>query len=135
MHELSLATAIVDQVRAELRADDETVTAIRVRIGALAAVVPEAMCLAFDVATADTALAGAALEMDTVPARARCDICADVFDVGTPPLLWCPHCAAPASTLVSGRELQIVEVRVAEPGDEDPPWGRSRSPQPSEGAL
>jgi hydrogenase nickel incorporation protein HypA/HybF len=114
VHELSIATAIVERAGELARADGtESVSAVTVRVGELAGVVPEALDFAFEVARDGTALAGARLVVERVPARAWCEPCAEEFPVGMPPFFWCPGCDRPAPTLRSGRELQITGIEPA----------------------
>lgn len=111
MHELSIATAIVEQAEEIARADGaDRVTAVTVRVGELAGVVPDALHFAFEVARDGTALAGADLVVEEVTARAWCGGCAEEFAVGMPPFFWCPRCDRPSQELRSGRELEITGV-------------------------
>jgi hydrogenase nickel incorporation protein HypA/HybF len=73
MHELSLASAIVE-------ACDERACGTRVRrvcllVGALSCVLPESLTFCFEVAAKGTALEGASLEIEMVPAASRCRDC------------------------------------------------------------
>ena len=61
MHELGIALEIVD--RAEARADGATVQRVVVEVGAMTAVLPDALRFAWDVVVEGTALAGATLEI------------------------------------------------------------------------
>ncbi|MEU8033253.1 hydrogenase maturation nickel metallochaperone HypA [Streptomyces sp. NPDC049099] len=111
MHELSIATAIVEQAEEIARADGvDRVTAVTVRVGELAGVVPDALCFAFEVARDGTPLAGARLVVEQVTAHAWCGGCAEEFAVGMPPFFWCPRCDRPSQELRSGRELEITAV-------------------------
>ncbi|MFS4106608.1 hydrogenase maturation nickel metallochaperone HypA [Streptomyces sp. PD-S100-1] len=111
MHELSIASAIVERAGELALADGvETVSAVTVRVGELSGVVPDALDFAFEVAREGTALAGARLVVEQVPARAYCEACAAEFAVGMPPFFWCPHCDRPSRDLRTGRELEIVRV-------------------------
>ncbi|MFF3399432.1 hydrogenase maturation nickel metallochaperone HypA [Streptomyces sp. NPDC002659] len=114
MHEMSIAVAVVDQVeQAAAEAGDVTaVTSVRLHVGELAGVVPDALSFCFELACAGTVLEGAELVTEFVPARARCEPCADEWAVGMPPQLCCPVCAKATDELLSGRELQIVGVQV-----------------------
>lgn len=115
MHELSIATALVEQAEAvSRRHGDAAVATVRVRVGELAGVVADALRFSFDVARAGTAAATALLVVEDVPALARCAPCGVTFSVGSPPLLWCPHCDAATSGVVSGRELEITAVELHE---------------------
>ncbi|MFD8305158.1 hydrogenase maturation nickel metallochaperone HypA [Streptomyces sp. NPDC059690] len=111
MHELSIATAIIERADELARADGtQTVSAVTVRVGELAGVVPDALDFAFEVARDGTPLAAARLVVEQVPAQAYCGPCAEEFAVGMPPFFWCPRCDQPSSELRSGRELEIIGV-------------------------
>ncbi|MGW2424023.1 hydrogenase maturation nickel metallochaperone HypA [Streptomyces sp. NPDC001709] len=114
MHELSIATAIVEQAEEIARADGAGgVSSVTVRVGELAGVVPDALDFAFEVAREGTALAGARLVVAHVAAQAYCTPCAEEFAVGMPPFFWCPRCDRPSQELRSGRELEITDVAPA----------------------
>lgn len=114
MHELSIATAIVERADELARAEGtDRVAAVTVRVGELAGVVPDALSFAFEVAREGTALAGARLVVEQVTAYAYCVPCDQEFPVGMPPFFWCPHCDRPSQDLRSGRELEITGI---EPG-------------------
>ncbi|MFJ8538341.1 hydrogenase maturation nickel metallochaperone HypA [Streptomyces sp. NPDC093591] len=111
MHELSIATAIIERADELARADGTgTVSAVTVRVGELAGVVPDALDFAFEVARDGTALAAARLVVEEVPAQAYCGPCAEEFPVGMPPFFWCPRCDRPSTELRSGRELEIIGI-------------------------
>ncbi|MBV7697822.1 hydrogenase maturation nickel metallochaperone HypA [Streptomyces sp. TRM70350] len=112
MHELSIATAIIERAGELARADGtDAVAAVTVRVGELSGVVPEALDFAFEVARAGTALADAKLVVESVPAHAWCEPCAEEFAVGMPPFFWCPGCDRPSTALRSGRELEITDIQ------------------------
>jgi hydrogenase nickel incorporation protein HypA/HybF len=109
MHEVSLTACIVDSIRERL--PDERVTRVRLRIGALIAVEPEALRFCFDVCTRGTLLEGAALEIEEVAARGRCRACGDEGDLdGGLPLC---RCGSADLDLLAGGELRIREVEIA----------------------
>ncbi|MFF8375776.1 hydrogenase maturation nickel metallochaperone HypA [Streptomyces sp. NPDC015661] len=126
MHEMSLAVAVVDQVEAAAKSHGAVgVTSVELDVGELAGVVADALAFCFELACAGTVLEGAELITRTVPGTARCEPCAADWAVGMPPRLLCPRCGAAAGELLSGRELQIRQVRWAGP---DTPHGRHRQP-------
>ncbi|MEV6703799.1 hydrogenase maturation nickel metallochaperone HypA [Streptomyces sp. NPDC051453] len=127
MHEMSIAMAVVGQVQeaAELNGGVTSVTSVRLQVGELAGVVPDALAFCFELACAETLLEGAELVTESVPGRARCAPCADEWAVGMPPRLCCPRCGEPTPELLSGRELQIVSVRW-----EEEPAARQRTCEP-----
>jgi len=123
MHEMSVALAVVDQVEeAAARAKDVTaVRSVRLQVGELAGVVPDALAFSFELACAGTLLEGAELITEAVPGRARCTSCAHEWAVGMPPRLTCPACGGTQTDLLAGRELQIVDVHWEQAGPAHPP--------------
>ncbi|MFF1601582.1 hydrogenase maturation nickel metallochaperone HypA [Streptomyces mirabilis] len=113
MHEMSLAMAVIGQVEeAAQRAGDVTaVRSVRLQVGELAGVVPDALSFCFELACAGTVLEGAELVTEAVPGRARCAPCAHEWAVGMPPALTCPRCGGSTTQLLTGRELQILSVQ------------------------
>lgn len=129
MHEMSLAAAVVEQVERTARdAGATAVTRVRLRVGELAGVVPDALAFCFALACAGTLLEGAELVAEPVAARARCPSCAEVWAAGMPPQLWCPACGGSGTELLCGRELQIADASwVCRPERE-----RTHRPSPEE---
>ncbi|MDH6627740.1 hydrogenase nickel incorporation protein HypA/HybF [Streptomyces sp. LBL] len=127
MHEMSVALAVVDQVaEAAARAGDVTaVRSVRLQVGELAGVVPDALAFSFELACAGTLLEGAELITEAVPGRARCTPCAHEWAVGMPPRLTCPECGGARTDLLTGRELQILDVHWEDGG---PPHAPTREP-------
>ena len=109
MHELSITRSVVAIV-AE-RAAGQRVTRVRLEIGRLSAVVPDAIRFCFDLCAATTPLAGAALQIDEIPGRGRCDACCAEFAL-TMPAGRCPRCGAGSLRLISGQEMNIKEMEV-----------------------
>jgi hydrogenase nickel incorporation protein HypA/HybF len=108
MHELAIAESIVDAVCE--RAAGRTVHRVTIRIGALTAVVPEAMHFCFDLAVEGTVADGATLEIEQRPGRARCRDCGAEVTLADLILL-CP-CGSADLAVTAGRELQIVSMEV-----------------------
>ncbi|MFI6697665.1 hydrogenase maturation nickel metallochaperone HypA [Streptomyces sp. NPDC050509] len=108
MHELSITQSVVDAVCE--RAAGRPVRTVRLRVGALTAVVPDAMRFCFDLTTAGTVAEGALLEIDQPPGTAHCRACEQDFTL-TDLVLLCP-CGSADVNITSGRELQIVSMRV-----------------------
>ena len=75
MHEVSIMESAVSMaVETARKSGSDRVLAVRLRVGVLSGVVPEALRFAFDVVCQGTPAEGAALEMELVPAAAgaRC---------------------------------------------------------------
>jgi hydrogenase nickel incorporation protein HypA/HybF len=108
MHELAITESLVSTVAD--RVGDAKVRRIRLLVGRLSGVLPDAMMFCFDVCAKGTALEGARLEIDEVAARARCRECRRE-SVIEDPIPLCP-CGSPDIALLSGKELRIQEVEV-----------------------
>jgi hydrogenase nickel incorporation protein HypA/HybF len=110
MHELSITrntVAIVSE-----HAHGRRVLRVRLQIGQLSAIQPEAIRFCFDVCTADTLLAGATLEIDEVPGRARCTHCGETIAL-TVPTGRCPACGTGSLQIIAGEEILIREIETA----------------------
>jgi hydrogenase nickel incorporation protein HypA/HybF len=109
VHEMALTQNVVDAVCEH--AAGRRVHSVRLQIGALCAVVPDAMKFCFDLATEGTLAHGARLDLDMRPARAHCRDCGTDFEVPDPILL-CP-CGSADVELRSGNELIILSMEVS----------------------
>jgi hydrogenase nickel incorporation protein HypA/HybF len=108
MHELSIAQSVVAAVCD--RAGERRVHSVRVRIGALTAVVPEAMQFCFGLAVEGTVADGARLDIEHRPGTLHCRECgADTALADL--ILLCP-CGSADVSVTAGRELQIVSMEV-----------------------
>lgn len=112
MHELSLAVQLVQTAEDAARAAHaKRVTAVVLRVGVLSGVAEDALRFAFDVATADTLLAGATLDIRRVPVTVHCRRCGVVELLGLQ-LFCCPRCDTPSADVRSGRELELESLEV-----------------------
>jgi hydrogenase nickel incorporation protein HypA/HybF len=118
MHEMSIAQNIVDiigQYVPEEQAD--AVRLLRVRVGRMAGIVPDSLDFCFSAIVGGTPLGRARLDFEEVEVRSRCGSCGAVFFVEGAQFL-CPQCGSADVKLISGTELQVVEIEVAdEPGE------------------
>ena len=89
--------------------------AIRVRVGEMAGVVADSLDFCFSAIRDGTPCAGAYLAIERVPARARCRGCDTEFPLERP-VFQCPSCRGTSVALVSGSELQVVDVELEELG-------------------
>jgi hydrogenase nickel incorporation protein HypA/HybF len=112
MHELSIASAILDAVRNEAEKHPGAhVSKVGVRIGALSGVEPEALSFGFTALVQGTTLEPLALEIEPVPRSQRCPACDFTFAVLEESLA-CPRCRCDATTLAGGEELDLAYVEV-----------------------
>jgi len=115
MHEMSIARSIIDIVEQELAAHGGgRLQTVNITVGKLAAVAPEQLAWWFTIMVAETDMAGATLNVNTVPLGYRCASCGHEF-VSEEMALTCPECGAEHPELVSGRELAVESLEV---GDE-----------------
>ena len=84
---------------------------IRLRIGALSGVVPDALEFAFEALVPGTAAEGARLAVDHVPARFWCATCKREFEAQD---LFsdCPDCHTPSGELRAGREMEVASLEI-----------------------
>jgi len=112
MHELSLSQGIVDLVRDQAAANGaRRVLRVRIAIGALSHVEPDAIEFGFDVVSRGTPAEGAILEIDRPPGRARCLPCDAEVTIATRDQP-CPRCGTHRWVLVGGDELRVLELEV-----------------------
>jgi len=112
MHELSIMASALDLALAQAtKAGALRLHAIRLRIGALSGVVPEALEFAFEGLTPGTLAEGARLIIEDVPARFWCGPCGAEFH-SEDLIAECPNCHQPSGELRAGRELEIVSIEV-----------------------
>ena len=109
VHEMALTQSVVDTVCEH--AAGRRVHSVRLEIGALCAVVPDAMQFCFELATEDTVAAGARLDLDVCPACAHCRSCGTEFE--SPDLILLCPCGSADVQLLSGRELRILSMEVS----------------------
>ncbi len=107
MHELSLVTGIVGILEeSAARHGVRRITMVRLRVGELTAALPDQLRFCFQVVSDRPLLVGARLEIEQVPAMARCRRCEYEFPIGQGSLT-CPTCGTPGARFVTGTELVV----------------------------
>ena len=115
MHELSLAISILEIVSQEIRTrfgervTDGRCDSVVVRLGKLSSVEPETLEFAWEVARQDSPFPQARLEIETVPVRARCGLCGEVFELDTESGQ-CARCGAAPFRIFEGREIEVSRI-------------------------
>ena len=85
---------------------------LRVRVGALSGVVPEALRFAFEGLRDKTLAAGAEFEIELVPAVGWCPDCAAEFAAAD--LQYeCPRCQQPSGQLRHGKEMELASLEIS----------------------
>ena len=113
MHELGLMDEIVASVARAV--DGARVTRVRLEVGRLAAVVPDALRFCFEVCARGTLLEGASLEIAEVSGEGRCRTCGTVM-VLDDVLAVCP-CGSPDYEVLSGHLIRVKDVEVIDVRD------------------
>ena len=109
MHELSIASAIVDT--AVRHAAGRRVSLVSVRIGHLRQAIPDSLQFYFGICARETLVEGAELELEVVPGRLGCRACDHEWTVQMTAFR-CPLCASGDVEVLSGEELEVESIEV-----------------------
>ncbi|HVO91071.1 MAG TPA: hydrogenase maturation nickel metallochaperone HypA [Casimicrobiaceae bacterium] len=112
MHEVALAQSMAEIVEETARRHNaHRVRLVRLELGALSHVAPEALRFCFDAAVRGTLADSARLEIVTTPGRAWCMPCS--ASVALPALGEpCPMCGSYQLGVVSGEEMRVKDIEV-----------------------
>jgi hydrogenase nickel incorporation protein HypA/HybF len=121
MHELSLAASVLDIVRRH--AAGRRVSLVRVDLGALQQVAPDALSFSFELLANGTEAEGAVLDVQPIAARGACARCGVVSELRQFPLQ-CSQCGSHELTIESGEELRVAYLEWEEADSEDRRNGR-----------
>ena len=114
MHELSIARNIVDIIRTHVAAGElKNVQTVRVKIGALAGVVPPSLEFSFNALVSDTPLQGSHIEIQQIPFVFECKTCGQSSsnEYG---IAICDECGSTNTTVRSGTELHVIDIDVSD---------------------
>ena len=113
MHEFSLMQSALETAAQKTRAAGATqIHRLKLRVGKLSGVVPEALRSAFASLKDETPAAAAELEIEEVPAICWCADCAAEFAAAD----WkyeCPRCHQPSGDLRRGLELELTSLEIS----------------------
>lgn len=113
MHEVSIMSQTVEIALENARQQDANkIHRLKMRIGAMSGVVPEALNFAFDVVTEGTIAQGAILEIELIPVVCYCSHCQIEFQ---PPDLFyeCPQCDRACNKIIAGREIELTSLEIS----------------------
>ncbi len=113
MHEMGIAMQIVEIAASSIPDDmkNAPVERINLKIGKMAAVVPESLRFCFEIVARDTPVSGAVLNIEEIPVIARCGKC-NIKWVVTGAVFTCKKCKNSSIDIISGRELDIVSIEI-----------------------
>jgi hydrogenase nickel incorporation protein HypA/HybF len=115
MHEMGIATEIV-RIAVESIPDDvidPKVARINLKVGKLAAVVPQSLQFCFEIVAKETAAEGAKLIIEEVSVSARCKDCRHQWEIEAA-VFYCPKCNSGSVEMLSGRELDIDSIELVD---------------------
>jgi hydrogenase nickel incorporation protein HypA/HybF len=113
MHELSLVTSIVETVTETLAASPAArVLEVRLRVGALASVIPESLEFCWGIVIEGTPLEGSKLVVNVLPVVMHCEPCDEDVTLEGVQSFRCPKCGSPCSDMRQGRELEIDSIEI-----------------------
>jgi hydrogenase nickel incorporation protein HypA/HybF len=112
MHELGIATSVLQEARKEAqRHPGARLRKIKLRVGELSGVNPEALSFCFEVLAREGDLGPLELEIESCQRRQRCPKCEKTFTVANYDLT-CPQCGTAETDFVSGDELELASLEM-----------------------
>lgn len=112
MHEMAIAQGILDiALQTAGRHDAARVAGVKVLVGELTGIVPEALTFGFEALAQGTIAEGAVLAISPIPLTGRCRDCGAEGAIDKY-CFTCGSCGSYAVELVSGRELMVESVEV-----------------------
>jgi hydrogenase nickel incorporation protein HypA/HybF len=112
MHEVALATALIDLVREQIAAARaHRVTRLVLEIGVLSLVDAHALRFAFDAVALGGPAEGATLEIQEPEGSAYCLDCEDSIAISTREAS-CPRCGGAKLLVQGGNEMRLKEMEV-----------------------
>ena len=110
MHELSLALEVIDMAQRETTKNSLTsVLEILIEVGVLSGVEADAFEMAMKMASKDSILEGASINIVRIPGKGRCVDCRQDFPMENP-LATCPECHGLPDEIIRGREFRVVSL-------------------------
>ncbi len=115
MHEMGIAEQIVEIALKSIPGDiaDPKVERMNLRIGQFASVVEDSLRFCFGIIVKDTPLAETELVIETVPVLVHCNKCGFEWEVDNP-IFKCPECRGTDLEMLSGREIDIDSIELAD---------------------
>ena len=113
MHEVSIMQSLLETAMEQLQqAGGTQIHTLRVQVGLLSGVMPEALTFAFDGLKSGTPAEAANLLIEPIPASFTCSECGLVILVASLQFN-CPSCQGLMAVHEGGRELQLVEMDIS----------------------
>ncbi len=115
MHELSIASAILERAKAASEENGGVrVTKVGLRIGEISGVETDALTFGLEALSKDTPLQGVLVEVEFCKRRQRCTACATEFEPEGFSAT-CPACHGDESVCIAGKELDVMFFELEDP--------------------
>jgi len=112
MHEMSIAQNLIKIIQEEMTKHNvNTLRSVRLNIGQMSAIVPNALSFCFEVIVAGTELEGTKLIMDIIPLKGYCYACKNEFLIEDYAFA-CTFCGSSNIETLAGQDLSVVEMEV-----------------------
>jgi hydrogenase nickel incorporation protein HypA/HybF len=113
MHEISLVSAVVDQVEDLARVQHfDRVLTIWLSVGALSGAEPSCIEFCFSEVARRSVLEGARLVLERVDVELACRGCAELSFPADPSALFCERCHSTDVQIRKGQDFRIAELEV-----------------------
>jgi len=110
MHETALMQDLLAIAEKALQGQNvKRVNTVKLAVGRLANVMPDALTFAFEAMTHSGLLHDATLEMIRLPIKARCDLCGVEYLPDGFPFV-CPVCSSIYYTITQGEDIYIISL-------------------------
>lgn len=110
MHELSIAESLLAIVQDEItRHCLKKVVGVKVKVGKLTAIQPDALSFCFELITENTPLKGVTLDIEVLAIKGYCEECKEDFELEEPAMI-CPKCESWNVRIKGGREMYLSEI-------------------------
>ena len=111
MHELSIASSIIDSLKVKFQDERLQITEINLQVGKLTCLLPESLQFCFDSLRQDKLVKNATLKIETINGTGFCQECNEKYPMEALYTV-CPKCQTPGMEIVQGNELKIKSVEV-----------------------
>jgi len=114
MHETSIAIGFLQSLSdlAE-REKAKKITKVRIKVGKLSGIVVDSFQFAFDTLKGEfKKIKDAELIIEETPVRYRCNDCGNEFEIDSVYFPECPECNSLNLSLISGEELEVIDVEI-----------------------
>lgn len=113
MHEVGIMQRTIEIALEHAKAQNaDKIHRIKIRVGALSGVIPDALSFAFDVCTRSTIAEGAKLEVEYIPVLCFCPDCELTFQPDDV-FYECPQCHQISTEVRQGKELELSSLEVS----------------------